>query len=843
MNEEQAGVMSAITSAGRQARTEEESHQQPAASGEIAHMGVQPLPQLCAAAAGAIAVLALAGWGLGERFLAGESAANIPMAPSSALAIGLLGATLFCCARWPAQRPSRLFALAATSFVFLLSLLVLLQSITGIDMDVEQALSRTNEVFGSVPLGRMSPLSAIVILLESAALSSLLVAHRWQRAPTAAALLSGSAITITGVVLTGYVYGTPLLYGGAVIPVALPTAVALFLVGIGQINLALPAIPELSAWGSASLRGRLLRAFLPTMLFLILANGWVNSGLGPFRQFNPALLQSLTALASSAVIMIVVWWLAQRTADAIEQAHEQIRSLARFPDEDINPVLRFGRDGSLLYANRSSQFLLEAWQRQQPGRSLPDAERRLIAETLESGVSHGGEAKCDKMTYWLTFVPIPEMDYVNIYGHDITQRKQAEEMQRKSEEQFRAVAETANDAILSVNSQGNIVFWNRAAERMFGYLAEDVTGKLLSLIIPERLRTEHDSRLQGMAMREGPPIIGTVTEVTGVRRDGSEFAVELSLATSSFGQNTQFTAICRDISERRRAEEALRESEQRFRTLFDGVPIGLYRTSPQGEILDANPALAQMLGYPDRAALRATNAADLYLDSQERSRELSELEHEAMVHDHEMEMLRLDGSVIWVQDRARAVCDPEGKVLYYEGSLRDISEHKQAEEMLRSQSLNDDLTGLYNRRGFLALADQQMKLARRKKSDTTLLFFADLDGMKWINDTFGHQEGDRALIAAAGIFKNTFRESDIVARMSGDEFVVLALETTGDDGSPLSTRLQDALNAHNAQTDRGYTLSLSVGVARYDPEHPCSVQELLARADSLMYQNKRGKHS
>jgi diguanylate cyclase (GGDEF)-like protein len=113
--------------------------------------------------------------------------------------------------------------------------------------------------------------------------------------------------------------------------------------------------------------------------------------------------------------------------------------------------------------------------------------------------------------------------------------------------------------------------------------------------------------------------------------------------------------------------------------------------------------------------------------------------------------------------------------------------------------------------------------------------------MKRINDTLGHQEGDRALIEVAGILKNAFRESDIVARLGGDEFAVLALHTAADAAATLASPLQDALDARDARGERGYKLSLSVGVASYDPQHPCSVHELLARADSLMYEHKRGK--
>jgi len=166
-------------------------------------------------------------------------------------------------------------------------------------------------------------------------------------------------------------------------------------------------------------------------------------------------------------------------------------------------------------------------------------------------------------------------------------------------------------------------------------------------------------------------------------------------------------------------------------------------------------------------------------------------------------------------------------------------ERHRMQEKIRSLSLVDELTGLCNRRGFLTLASQQLKLAHRLKK-RMLLIFADLDGMKWINDTLGHQEGDKALIEIAKILKETFRESDIIARLGGDEFVVLTVEKSVSIDDAITKRLQEKLNSQNAHGNRRYCLSLSLGVAHHDPEHPCSIDELLAKADLSMYQRKRG---
>ncbi len=171
----------------------------------------------------------------------------------------------------------------------------------------------------------------------------------------------------------------------------------------------------------------------------------------------------------------------------------------------------------------------------------------------------------------------------------------------------------------------------------------------------------------------------------------------------------------------------------------------------------------------------------------------------------------------------------------------DITVRKRAEDMLRALLLIDELTGLYNRRGFLTLGQQQLKTASRMKS-RMLLLFADFDGLKWINDTFGHPEGDRVLIEVANVLRETFRESDVMARIGGDEFVVLAIETDEASTEILTTRLQENLEACNARGDCRYKLALSTGIAHYDPELPCSIDELVAQADRAMYEQKRGNH-
>ncbi len=181
---------------------------------------------------------------------------------------------------------------------------------------------------------------------------------------------------------------------------------------------------------------------------------------------------------------------------------------------------------------------------------------------------------------------------------------------------------------------------------------------------------------------------------------------------------------------------------------------------------------------------------------------------------------------------------PNGPMLVR--AIRYAIERHQLQMALRAMALVDDLTSLYNRRGFQTLARQHMKMADRMRKRVSHIF-VDLDGLKEINDSLGHREGDLALIETADLLRETFRESDIIARIGGDEFVVLALETVGLAQEHWVTRLQENLTRRNERPDRRYRLSLSMGIAYYDPDFPCPLDDLLDRADALMYEQKRTK--
>jgi diguanylate cyclase (GGDEF)-like protein len=169
-----------------------------------------------------------------------------------------------------------------------------------------------------------------------------------------------------------------------------------------------------------------------------------------------------------------------------------------------------------------------------------------------------------------------------------------------------------------------------------------------------------------------------------------------------------------------------------------------------------------------------------------------------------------------------------------------VTERARAEAEARTEAITDELTGVYNRRGFRALAEHQLRIARRTGADA-LVLYVDLDGFKPINDHFGHAEGDRALCEVAAMLRVTVRETDLVGRLGGDEFALFVVDADGATEHAVVGRLRHALAFRNLGVARPYPIAVSIGVARFDSDRGASLDELLQRADAALYESKRGR--
>ncbi len=289
-----------------------------------------------------------------------------------------------------------------------------------------------------------------------------------------------------------------------------------------------------------------------------------------------------------------------------------------------------------------------------------------------------------------------------------------------------------------------------------------------------------------------------------------------------------------EISRRILSEEAFRKSEEKYSSLVESSDDSIYLLDKDCRYLFINKKHLFRLGiYED--AYREKRYADFH--TPEATKKFTEIVDKVIRTGKPVQLenkSERDGNYFLLT--LSPVIGSKGNISAVTVVSKKITELKNMQEELRTLSLTDALTGLYNRRGFMTLAEQHLKIANRLKSKMFMLY-ADLDNLKHINDTFGHQEGDTALKETAQILRETFREADIVSRIGGDEFVVMPIEGSQRSAEAVNSRLQKNLDLSN-KNNKKYTLSLSIGITPYDPEYPVTLEELLFQGDKLMYDQK-----
>jgi diguanylate cyclase (GGDEF)-like protein/PAS domain S-box-containing protein len=325
----------------------------------------------------------------------------------------------------------------------------------------------------------------------------------------------------------------------------------------------------------------------------------------------------------------------------------------------------------------------------------------------------------------------------------------------------------------------------------------------------------------------------TQFELAHLKKGRTPIDVSLTISPILDGKTiTGASVVARDITERKRAAGSLAQQAAAMKASMDGMAI----IDHCGVCIYLNDAYAKIFGYANPERLIGASWEMFYFGE-----ELDRLKEQIMPAvwrdgswRGEALGLKVNGGTLPLEISISSV-DGGGLVQV----VRDITERKKLEETLRNSSLKDDLTGLFNRRGLLKQAAPYFDFARRQK-EKLLLLFIDLDGMKKINDEFGHNEGDNALIQTAQILNRSFRSSDIIARLGGDEFTVLVTDLTANKEDAI-TRLNENLKAYNASEACSHKLAFSIGVATLEPERMTCFEELLEQADQAMYEQKRMK--
>ena len=423
---------------------------------------------------------------------------------------------------------------------------------------------------------------------------------------------------------------------------------------------------------------------------------------------------------------------------------------------------------------------------------------------------------------------------------------------KKDEEKYRSILEGMEESYYEVDLAGNFTFFNTSLIRMLGYSEEELKG-MNNRHYSDKETARKVFQAYNEVYRTGVP--SKHVDWYLFRKDGTKLYVEtsVSLIRDTMGQPVGFRGIMLDVTDRKEAEKALWESQRRLADIIEFLPDATLVIDIEGRVIAWNRAMEEMTGIKVENILGQSNYAyslpfygerrpiliDLALrPDPEFENRYSGIERNNYTVSGEAYMPNMGGGSIFLWGTATALLDAEGKIMGAIESIRDITERKRMEEDIKNLSITDPMTGLYNRRGFWTLAEQQMKISARSKKEL-LLIYIDLDGMKAINDTLGHTKGDEVLVEAAQVLREVFRKADIIARMGGDEFAVLVLETESVSDATIGERLERQIFLHNDRKGRDYILSMSAGMVPYNPETPLSIDEWLLEADSRMYQQKR----
>jgi len=394
---------------------------------------------------------------------------------------------------------------------------------------------------------------------------------------------------------------------------------------------------------------------------------------------------------------------------------------------------------------------------------------------------------------------------------------------------LQGIVDVSRDAIIGVTTEGVIMSWNRGARGIYGYTSKEALGAPISMLFDHRRGQEASLLFEKVTRGENV----TQHEMVHLKKGRTPIDVSLTICPIMEGKTmTGASVVARDITERKRAAGSLAQQAAAMKASMDGMAI----IDHTGVCIYLNDAYAKIFGHADPTRLIGASWEMFYFE--EELFRMKEQIMPAVWRDGswrgEAMGQKLNGGTFPLEISISSV-DGGGLVQV----VRDITERKNLEETLRNSSLKDDLTGLFNRRGLLKQAAPYFDFARRQK-EKLLLLFIDLDGMKKINDEFGHNEGDNALIQTAAILNRSFRSSDIIARLGGDEFTVLVTDLNASKEEAIA-RLNENLRAYNASETRNHKLSFSIGVATLEPERMACFEELLEQADQAMYEQKRSK--
>jgi diguanylate cyclase (GGDEF)-like protein/PAS domain S-box-containing protein len=421
------------------------------------------------------------------------------------------------------------------------------------------------------------------------------------------------------------------------------------------------------------------------------------------------------------------------------------------------------------------------------------------------------------------------------FNNLMIERKSADEALQESEEHIHAISMSSTIAMLvAADHNGNIVSWNPAAERTFGYSEAEILGHHLSCIMPERYRAAHEDSFQRALKTGEHSIIGRVVEYHGLKKSGEEFPIDLSHGTWTQGGKKYFSAIIHDISERKQAEEEL----QKLSRAVESSSAAVMMTDIDGNIEYVNPKFTEITGYTKEEVIGKNPR---FLRSGETPEGIYDKLWEAITSGGEWKgeiyNRRKDGSLYWSRISISGVKDAKGDITHYIAIQDDVTHEYELSEQLSHQATHDALTGLINRFEFERRAERLLSTTKQDNTEHALCFM-DLDQFKVVNDTCGHTAGDELLRQLSMVLQHEVRKRDTLARLGGDEFGILMEHCSLDHGHRVAITLQKAVQDFQfVWKEHSFKVGVSVGLVAITEAMP-NLTELMKQADAACYMAK-----
>lgn len=402
----------------------------------------------------------------------------------------------------------------------------------------------------------------------------------------------------------------------------------------------------------------------------------------------------------------------------------------------------------------------------------------------------------------------------------------------KSEEDFSRILENAGDIIYRYQlvPEPKFVYVSPASTKIVGYTPEEhYADPLLGIKL-----VHPDDRHFLEQLRAGHSDLNHRQVFRWIKKDGNIIWTEQHNVGiyDETGQLIAIEGIARDVSERKQVEEALRQSEERYRELFENANDVIYVHDIKGRILSVNKAAERVFGYTGDYLTEMNFLQLVASEYHELVKRITRKQlADALPANYELIAVNKAGDRIFLEISARLMYE-NGEAAAIQGIARDITERKKMEEKLRFLSLHDSLTGLYNRNYF----NQEFSRLEDGRNDPVGIIVCDVDGLKLVNDNLGHSAGDLLLKTIADIMKMCFRQGDVVARIGGDEFGVILLECSKEALEEAAQRFRVAVSNYNC-LNPGLSISISIGWAvRIEPSQ--KLIDLYKQADNNMYQDK-----